>query len=155
MALADSPIPGRSLKDRFYAWRTALIGSRTFQKRAARLPVAAKIARKDGEALFDLVAGFAHSQILMAFVQFDMPDHLRVQPRTLSDLAARTDIPEARMRVLAQGATSLGLMTLQRDGRYALGRLGAAGITLGELREQGVGFPQSTARQEYFLRQPE
>ncbi len=36
-----------------------------------------------------------------------------------------------------------------------LGRLGAAGITLGELREQGAGFPQSTVRQEYFLRQPE
>lgn len=126
MALADSPISRRSLTDRFYAWRTALIGSRAFQQRAARLPVAAKIARKDGEALFDLVAGFAHSQILMAFVQFDMPDHLRTQPRTLSDLAARTEIPEARMRVLAQGATALGLMARQRDGRYALGRLGAA-----------------------------
>lgn len=126
MALADSPLPRRSLKDRFYAWRTALIGSRTFQRRAARMPVAAKIARKDGEALFDLVAGFAHSQILMAFVQFELPDHLRLQPRTLSDLSARCGIPEARMRVLAQGASALGLMTRQNDGRYALGRLGAA-----------------------------
>lgn len=126
MALADPEDPRKPLKDRFYAWRTALIGSRKFQKRAARLPVAASIARKDGEALFDLVAGFVHSQVLMAFVQFDLPDHLRLQPRTLSDLATRVGIPEPRMRVLAQSATALGLMSLQRDGRYALGRLGAA-----------------------------
>lgn len=127
MALADPHDgPRKSLKDRFYAWRTALIGSRAFQQRAARLPVAKSIARKDGEALFDLVAGFAHSQILMAFVQTDLPDHLRLQPRTVADLAMRTGIPEPRMRVLAQGATSLGLMARQGDGRYALGRLGAA-----------------------------
>lgn len=126
MALADPHDTQKSLKDRFYAWRTALIGSRAFQQRAARLPIAATVARKDGEALFDLVAGFAHSQILMAFVQFDLPDHLHAQPRTLADLSARTGVPEQRMRVLAQGATALGLMTRQSDGRYGLGRLGAA-----------------------------
>ncbi|GAB5447228.1 methyltransferase [Gymnodinialimonas sp.] len=126
MALADPQDTRKSLKDRFYAWRTALVGSRAFQQKAAKLPIAASIARKDGEALFDLVAGFAHSQILMAFVEFDLPDHLHTQPRTLSDLASRTGVPEPRMKVLAQGATSLGLMTRQADGRYALGRLGAA-----------------------------
>lgn len=126
MALADRHDTRKSLKDRFYAWRTALIGSRAFQKKAAKLPIAASIARKDGEALFDLVAGFAHSQILMAFVELDLPDHLHTQPRTLSDLSRRTGVPEPRMKVLAQGAAALGLMTRQSDGRYALGRLGAA-----------------------------
>lgn len=126
MSLADQKDARKSLKDRFYAWRTALIGSRAFQQRAARLPIAATVARKDGEALFDLVAGFAHSQILMALVQLELPDHLHVQPRTLTDLATRTGIPEPRMKVLAQGAAALGLMTLQKDGRYSLGRLGAA-----------------------------
>ncbi|WP_224817139.1 methyltransferase [Hasllibacter sp. MH4015] len=127
MALADPQGGTRtSLKDRFYAWRTALIGSRAFQRRAARLPLAAGIARKDGEALFDLVAGFVHSQILMAFVDLDLPTHLSSHPRDLSDLARRTGVPELRMRVLAQGAAALGLMKRQRDGRYALGRLGAA-----------------------------
>lgn len=126
MALADPHPPRRSLADRIYAWRTGLIGSRTFQKRTARLPITASIARKDGEALFDLVAGFVHSQILMAFVQLDLPDHLSQNPRSLADLAMRTGIPEARMRVLANGAAALGLMTRKRDGRYALGRVGAA-----------------------------
>lgn len=126
MALADPHDTRKSLKDRYYAWRTNLIGSRAFQQKAARLPIAATVARKDGEALFDLVAGFAHSQILMAFVEFDLPDHLRAQPRTLADLSLRTGVAEPRMKVLAQGAAALGLMTRQRDGRYALGRLGAA-----------------------------
>ncbi|MEX3017319.1 methyltransferase [Gymnodinialimonas hymeniacidonis] len=126
MTLADPDTPRPSLKDRFYAWRTALIGSRSFQKRAARLPIAKTVARKDGEALFDLVAGFVHSQVLMAFVQFDMPHHLAGQPRTLSDLAQRTGLPELRLQRLAQAASALGLMSRQSDGRYALGRLGAA-----------------------------
>ena len=126
MALADPDAPRGSLKDRFYAWRTALIGSRAFQKRAARLPIAKTIARQDGEALFDLVAGFVHSQVLMAFVQFDLPHHLANQPRTLADLSTRTGVVEPRLQRLAQAASALGLMTRLSDGRYALGRLGAA-----------------------------
>jgi demethylspheroidene O-methyltransferase len=126
MALADPDTPRASLKDRFYAWRTALIGSRRFQKRAARMPIARTIARQDGEALFDLVAGFVHSQVLMAFVQFDLPHHLVSQPRTLADLSSRTGIIEPRLQRLAQAASALGLMARQSDGRYALGRLGAA-----------------------------
>lgn len=126
MALADPDAPRGSLKDRFYAWRTALIGSRTFQKRAARLPIAKSIARQDGEALFDLVAGFVHSQVLMAFVQFDLPHHLANQPRTLTDLSTRTGVSEPRLQRFAQAASALGLMTRQSDDRYALGRLGAA-----------------------------
>ncbi|MEJ6393285.1 methyltransferase [Gymnodinialimonas sp. 2305UL16-5] len=124
MALAEPDhIP---LRDRLYAWKTALIGSRGFQKRAARMPIAASVARKDGEALFDLVAGFVHSQILMAFVELNLPQHLARQPHSLEDLAQRTDVPVDRMRVLAQGAAALGLMKRRRDGRYALGRFGAA-----------------------------
>ncbi|MEJ6389940.1 methyltransferase [Gymnodinialimonas ulvae] len=126
MALADPDTPRPSLKDRLYAWRTALIGSRRFQQRAARLPIARTIARQDGEALFDLVAGFVHSQVLMAFVQFDLPHHLASQPRTLADLSTRTGITEPRLQRLAQAASALGLMARQSDGRYALGRLGAA-----------------------------
>jgi demethylspheroidene O-methyltransferase len=126
MALADPDTPRGSLKDRFYARRIALIGSRAFQKRAARLPIAKTIARQDGEALFDLVAGFVHSQVLMAFVQFDLPHHLANQPRTLADLSSRTGIAEPRLERLAQAASALGLMTRKSDGRYALGRLGAA-----------------------------
>ncbi len=127
MAVADQTDPDRPrLRDRLYAWKTGLLRSRRFQSWAARTPVAARIARKDGEALFDLVAGFLHSQVLMAFVQLDLADHLSAQPRTVEGLALRTGVNPDRMRVLCQAAAALGLMQRQRDGRYALGRLGAA-----------------------------
>jgi demethylspheroidene O-methyltransferase len=127
MAVTDHSGDGRpSLIDRFYGWRTALIGSRRFQTWAARMPFAARIARRDGERLFDLTAGFLHSQVLQAFVQFDLPSHLSDRPRSAEDLALRLSIAPDRMRVMCQAAASLGLLNRNRDGRYALGRLGAA-----------------------------
>lgn len=127
MAVAEPSQDHRpSLRDRLYAWKTGLLRSARFQDWAARTPLAARVARKDGEALFDLVAGFLHSQILMAFVEFDLADHLSKQPRSVESLALRTGVPPERMRVLCQGAAALGLMRRKRDGRFALGRLGAA-----------------------------
>ncbi|NKX45080.1 methyltransferase [Roseicyclus persicicus] len=127
MAVADpSDLDKPRLRDRLYAWRTGLLRSRRFQTLAARTPLAARVARKDGEALFDLVAGFLHSQVLMAFVELDLAEHLAHQPRRVESLALRTGVNPDRMRVLCQAAAALGLMTRQRDGRYALGRLGAA-----------------------------
>lgn len=127
MAVAEPSQDDRPrLWDRLYAWRTALLRSARFQDWAARTPLAARIARKDGEALFDLVAGFLHSQILMAFVELELADHLSEQPRSVESLALRTGVAPERMRVLCQGAAALGLMRRKRDGRFALGRLGAA-----------------------------
>lgn len=127
MAVADQTDPDRpSLRDRIYAWKTRLLRSRRFQTWAARTPIAARVARKDGEALFDLVAGFLHSQVLMAFVQMDLADHLSTQPLRAETLAFRAGMSPERMRVLCQAAAALGLMQRKRDGRYALGRLGAA-----------------------------
>jgi demethylspheroidene O-methyltransferase len=115
-----------TLSDRIYAWRTSLIGSRSFQRIAARMPFAAGIARRDGEALFDLVAGFIHSQVLRTFVDLDLADRLSARPKRIEELALETGIPAHRMRVLCQAAASLELLKRRRDGRYALGRLGAA-----------------------------
>lgn len=109
-----------------YARWTRLLRNRRFHSLAARLPVASRVARKDGEKLFDLTAGFVHSQILQAFVMFDMPDLLAEAPATVEDLATRCGVPTDRMQVLCQGAAALGLLHRRRDGRFALGRLGAA-----------------------------
>ncbi|MGP1355093.1 methyltransferase [Roseicyclus sp.] len=127
MAVSEHPRgPRASLSDRFYAWRTALVGSRAFQKLAARTPFAAGMARRDGEALFDLVAGFVHTQVLRAFVAFDLAGRLAVRPKRAEELALEVGIAPQRMRVLCQAAASLRLLKRRRDGRYALDRLGAA-----------------------------
>lgn len=84
------------------------------------------MARKDGEALFDLVSGFVYSQVLYAFVELDLPELLAKEPLPAWRLAARTRLEPRQMEVLCQAAASLKLLKRRRDGSYQLGRLGAA-----------------------------
>ncbi|SDZ48293.1 demethylspheroidene O-methyltransferase [Jannaschia faecimaris] len=116
-------------------WTHRLIASPRFQGWAARFPLTQGLVRRDGEALFDLVAGFCHSQILSALVQFDIPDILMERPAKPAALALRCEVPEARMKVLLQGAASLGLLKRKRDGRFSLTRKGAAMVGVPGLRD--------------------
>lgn len=105
---------------------TRLIASRGFQRWAARFPLTRGLVRSEGEAMFDLVAGFCHSQILQAFVRLNMPQILLKQEMTAEFLAAEVDVPLARFNVLLAACVSLGLIKRRRSGRYALTRRGAA-----------------------------
>lgn len=106
-------------------WTTRLIASRRFQAWAAKFPLTRGIARRDGERLFDLVAGFVHSQVLMAVVDLRLIHRLMGGPLSAEDLARGTDLPPERMEILCNAATALGLMKRTRRG-YVPGRLGAA-----------------------------
>ncbi len=105
---------------------TALVARRGFQKWAARFPFTRGLVRREGEALFDLLAGFCHSQVLMALVQLDIPQILMAGPATARALAARTDVPEPRMVVLLQAGIALGLLRRRRGARFGLTQRGAA-----------------------------
>lgn len=105
---------------------TRLIASRSFQKWAARFPLTRRIVRTEGEAMFDLVAGFCHSQILMALVEFNIPQMLLQHEMTADNLARETEVPADRMQVLLSGAVAIGLLKKRRASRYALTTRGAA-----------------------------
>ncbi|MDP5083844.1 MAG: acetylserotonin O-methyltransferase [Yoonia sp.] len=105
---------------------TRLLASRGFQTWAARFPLTRRIVRAEGEAMFDLVAGFCHSQILQAFVRLNMPQILLEQEMTAEALAMKVDVPPDRMPVLLAAATAIGLIKRRRSGRYALTTRGAA-----------------------------
>ncbi len=134
-ALSPSDDPRSTLLDRWRDRYLGIIASPRFQKWAARVPLIRMAARRDGERLFDLVAGFTYSQVLQAFVALDLSRHLRARPATPHELAARLCVPERHMRVLCQAAASLGLLHRRRDGRYALARLGAALEGVGGLQD--------------------
>jgi len=102
-----------------------LIASRRFQKWAAGFPLTRGLVRKEGEALFDLLAGFCHSQVLMALVQFEIPQMLLEQPMTAQELAHRCGVPQERMDILLRAAVALELIKRKR-GKFALARRGAA-----------------------------
>lgn len=107
-------------------WLNRLAASRGFQAWAARMPLLNRIARAEGAALFDLIAGFVKSQALMALVELRLPDRLAQGPAHAADLAQAAGMTVDRMQILLQAGAAMGLLTRRRDGRFALARRGAA-----------------------------
>lgn len=106
-------------------WRNAKAADPAFQTWASRTPVASAIARRDGERLFDIVAGFVHSQVLLALVELDVLDALRDRDLSAAALALGAGVEPARMEALCRAGVALDLMERAGDG-YGLSRLGAA-----------------------------
>lgn len=75
--------------------------------------------------MFDLVAGFAYSQVLLACVQLDVFTRLAPRPLSAAALGAAVGLSPAAAERLLAAATALRL-TERRRGLYALGPLGAA-----------------------------
>ena len=75
--------------------------------------------------MFDVVAGFVQSQVLAALVELDVLEQLMEEPHRLRRLAARSGVPEDRMRILADAGVALGLMR-KVDDTYSIARRGAA-----------------------------
>lgn len=114
------------LAERLQRRMNDLVASSKFQSWAARFPLTRGIARRDGERLMDLVAGFAHSQVLQALVSLRILDHLRDRSRNLGDLSQVTQVPADRLQRLCNAASALNLLSIRPNGDIALARLGAA-----------------------------
>lgn len=106
-------------------WINRLVSSRSFQRWAAQFPLTRGIVRREGEAMFDLVAGFCHSQILQALVGLGIIDKLGDGPMAVRDVARTCDVPPERLAVLIRAGEALGLLH-DRKGRVRLTRRGAA-----------------------------
>lgn len=111
--------------DRFFAWRDRVVASPTFQRWAAAFPLTRPIARRQASQLFDLVAGFVYSQVLLACVRLRVFEILAEGPQSVTTLAHRLDLSENSAQRLLAAASSLGLLAQRGDGRFALGQLGA------------------------------
>jgi demethylspheroidene O-methyltransferase len=116
-----------SLGARWRRWRNARVASPRFQSWASANRLTRRTARADGERLFDLVAGFVHSQVLFALVELDILNELSDAPRSVADLARRHRIDPQRMEALLRAGTALGLLERAWDG-YQTARLGAAAM---------------------------
>ncbi|AWN49876.1 methyltransferase [Methylobacterium terrae] len=102
------------------------MASPRFQRFAAAFPLTRPTAQRNARALFDLCAGFVYAQVLAASLRLDLFRILADGPMTAEDLSRRLDLPPDRALCLLRAAASLGLLTALRDGRFALGDLGAA-----------------------------
>ena len=111
--------------DRWCAWRDGVLTSPGFQRRAARSWFLRPIARRRARALFDLVAGFVYSQVLLACVRLKLFEVLAGGPQTAAQLASRFGIEAATLERLLTAAAALDLVELRSAGRWGLGALGA------------------------------
>ena len=120
-ALALAP-PQHGLANRWQAWATRQVASAGFRRWAARFWLTRPVARRRAAALFDLVAGFTYTQVLLACVRLNLFDRLSHSPATLAQLAAALDLPEEPCRRLLDAAVALRLLSR----RSAAGRSGWA-----------------------------
>ncbi len=88
-------------------------------------PLTRWITRRRARQVFDLMAGFVYSQVLLACVRLRILEAVAQQPRSLDELAQWTHLPPAGLQRLLQSALALGLLNLRSHGRYGLGPLGA------------------------------
>ncbi|WP_373634971.1 methyltransferase [Yoonia sp. SS1-5] len=126
VGLSTSPVSPSQQTVRRASWVTRLVASPRFQSWAARFPLTRRIVRREGDAMFDLVAGFCHSQILQALVKLGIPDMLRTAQLDETALARAAAVPLARMRVLLAGGVAIGVLKQGRHGDYGLTVRGAA-----------------------------
>ncbi|MFD0858483.1 methyltransferase [Roseovarius aquimarinus] len=112
-----------------------LLASPRFQSWAARMPLLRGRVRREGGALFDLVAGFCTSQSLMALVELRIPDMLMDGALPAARLAARCAVPPERMEVLLRANVASKVLRITRAGHFALTARGAALVGVPGLRE--------------------
>jgi demethylspheroidene O-methyltransferase len=97
-------------------------------------PVGRWVSARRAKGLFDLMAGFVHSQVLLACVRLHLLEAVLEQPRTAQELAALTHLSPAGLQTLLDAALALQLLDLREGGRYGLGALGAPVVAHESLR---------------------
>lgn len=112
-------------RDRVETWRDRTVANPRFQAIAAALPFSGGIARRRAAALFDLLAGFVYTQVLLSCVRLRVFERLADGPATPAQLAPCLGLDESATERLLAAAVSLRLLERRSHGRIGLGPLGA------------------------------
>ncbi len=99
--------------------------SPSFYRWAISNPLTRWITRRRAAQLFEVMAGFVHSQVLLACVRLNLFEMLRDQPRTLEQLAQHARMSAPAMQRLLQSAVAIRLIERRGESSYGLGALGA------------------------------
>lgn len=113
------------IEDRLLDWRDRRIADPRFRRWAAGSRWTGWIARRRAAELFDLVAGFVYSQVLLACVRLRVFEILAAGPQTVEALAPRLGLDLNAARRLVAAAIAVKLLAHRRGGRVGLGPLGA------------------------------
>ena len=114
-----------AIRTGWIARRNRVFANPRFQHWAARLPLIRRIARTRADAAFDLLAGFAYSQVLRACVEGGLFDILKDGPLSAAEVAARMELSEQAALTLLRAARPLMLSEEAGPDRWMLGEQGA------------------------------
>lgn len=120
-AVPAAPLSASGLRERMDRWLT----NPALYRWAIGNPLGRWITRRRAERLFDLMAGFVHSQVLLACVRLKLLQAVYERPQTASELAQRTGLEPLALEQLLESAVALRLLDQRPGQRYGLGALGA------------------------------
>lgn len=120
-APAQAPNSIGGLRARIDRWMT----DPRLYRWALRNPVGRWVSARRAKELFELMAGFVHSQVLLACVRLRLLEAVLAQPRSAQELASLTRIHPDSLQKLLDAALSLRLLDQRAGGLYGLGALGA------------------------------
>jgi demethylspheroidene O-methyltransferase len=113
------------LRDRIRARMDRWMTSEALYRWSTSNPLTRWITRRRARQVFDLMAGFVYSQVLLACVRLRLLETVAQQPRTLEELAQLCNAPASSLQRLLQSAVALRLLEVRGGARYGLGALGA------------------------------
>ncbi|MBU3671919.1 MAG: methyltransferase domain-containing protein [Sinobacteraceae bacterium] len=97
-------------------WRNQWVMNPRFQRWAAAFPLTRSIARFEARAMFDVVAGFVYSQLVLACLRLGLLERLRSGAVTEAVLQAEIDLPPAALRTLLRAAAALEVLEVREPG---------------------------------------
>lgn len=119
-----TPSAGGSWADALRQQLERLYASPTLYRWSLSNPLTRWVTRRRTERLFDLMAGFVHSQVMLGCVRLDLFRLLHQAPADLHTIARRVALPAPALQRLLLAAVSLGLLEHRSRGRFGLGPLG-------------------------------
>ncbi len=114
-----------SLWEKLCIYRDQLIASSRFQNAVAKIPFINRIAKKRANQLFDLMAGFVYTQILLACVRINIFNLLKNGPLQIHLIKQHCNLELVALKKLLDAAVSIHLLEIRSQGSYGLGTLGA------------------------------
>jgi demethylspheroidene O-methyltransferase len=112
-------------RDRLAAWVDDVLTRPGLYRWALSNPLTRWFTQHRTRQVFNLMAGFVHTQVLLGCVRLNLLELVKQHPQTLQELATHTRLPAAGLQRLVQSAVSLGLLEQRSHQRYGLGPLGA------------------------------
>jgi demethylspheroidene O-methyltransferase len=97
-------------------WRNHWVMHPRFQRWAAAFPGTRSIARIEAREMFDVVAGFVYSQIVLACLRLGLLERLRAGAVAERVLQAEIALPPAALRTLLRAAAALEVLELRDPG---------------------------------------